>query len=85
MRERMRRVRINCARKFMGKGEGLVKSFVVVVSALLFLVIAAAHAYRAYAGIELSVAHHAVPIMCSWVCAGVTGLLGILLLAFARK
>jgi hypothetical protein len=69
----------------MGKGEDLVKSFIVVVSALLFLVIAAAHAYRAYTGIEISVAHHLVPIMCSWACAGVTGLLGILLLAFARK
>ena len=61
------------------------KTLVVIVSALLFLGIAAAHAYRAYAGIELSVAGHAVPIMCSWACAGVTGLLGILLLVFARK
>ncbi len=61
------------------------KTFVVVVSALLFLLIAAGHAYRAYAGIELSVANHAVPVMCSWACAGVTGLLGILLLVFARK
>lgn len=81
----MKRVRANCDRMIVGNGEDLVRSFIVVVSALLFLVIAAAHAYRAYAGIEVTVAHHLVPIMCSWACAGVTGLLGILLLAFARK
>lgn len=68
-----------------GFGEDIVKSFVVVVSALVFLAIAAAHAYRAYAGIPVTVADQAVPIMCSWACAGVTGLLAILLLAFARK
>ncbi len=61
------------------------KSFVVVVSALVFLVIAAAHAYRAYAGIPLTVADHAVPVMFSWICTGVTGLLSLLLLVFARK
>lgn len=61
------------------------KSLVVIISALVFLVIAAAHAYRAYSGVDMTVAQHAVPIMVSWVCAGVAGLLAILLLAFARK
>lgn len=61
------------------------KTLVVVVSALLLLLIAAAHAYRAYAGISIAVAGHELPIVASWVCTGVTGLLGILLLAFGRK
>ena len=66
------------------------KSFVVVLSALLFLLIAVAHAYRAYAGIPITVgpwAHHAayvLPIMASWICAGVTGLLGLLLLVMRK-
>ena len=67
------------------------KSFVVVLSALLFLLIAAAHAYRAYAGIPVLVgpmAGHAVayalPIMASWICAGVTALLGLLLLVVRK-
>ena len=66
------------------------KSFVVVLSALLFLLIAVAHAYRAYAGIPITVgpmAHHAayaLPVMASWICAGVTGLLGILLLVMRK-
>jgi len=61
-----------------------VKSFVVVLSALLFLLIAAAHVYRAYAHIDVVVAGHAIPIMASWICAGVTGLLGLLLLVVRK-
>ncbi len=60
------------------------KAFVVAVSALLFLLIAAAHAYRAYAGIPIEVGHHAIPILASWVCAGVTALLGLLLLVLRK-
>ncbi len=71
--------------RLRGTGEDLVKSFAVIVSALVFLLIAAAHAYRAYAGIDVTVAQHVVPVMASWVCAGVTALLGILILVFARK
>ena len=65
-------------------GGDIVKSFIIVLSALIFLLIAAAHAYRAYAGIDVVVATHHIPIIASWICAGVTGLLGILLL-FSRK
>ena len=61
------------------------KSFIVVVSALLLLVVAACHAYRAYAGLPLVIGTHEIPIMASWICAGVTGVLGLLLLVFARK
>lgn len=60
------------------------KGFVIVVSALLLLLVAAAHAYRAYAGIPIEIAHHTVPMMASWVCAGVTGVLGLLLLILRK-
>jgi hypothetical protein len=65
-------------------GSIIVKSFIVVLSALLFLVIAAAHAYRAYAGLDVVVAGHAIPILASWICAGVTAVLGILLLVLRK-
>jgi hypothetical protein len=61
------------------------KTLIVVVSALLLLAIAACHAYRAYAGLPLVMGTHAVPMMASYIAAGVTGLLGLLLLIFARK
>ncbi len=50
-----------------------------IIAALLLLVIAAAHAYRAYAGIDLVVASHVIPIWASWVCAAVTAILGLML------
>ena len=68
----------------LGNGEGTVKSFIVVLSALIFLLIAVAHAYRAYAHIDIVVAGHAIPILASWICAGVTAVLGILLLVLRK-
>ncbi|MDE2134903.1 MAG: hypothetical protein KGJ49_09910 [Alphaproteobacteria bacterium] len=50
-----------------------------VVAALLLLVVAAAHAYRAYAGLDLVVASHLIPIWASWACAAVAAFLGIML------
>lgn len=65
-------------------GGGIVKSFIIVVSALLFIVIAVAHAYRAYTGMHILVGTHEIPILVSWICAGVTAVLGLGLL-FSRK
>jgi hypothetical protein len=62
-----------------------VKTFFVVVSALVFLVVCAAQAYRAYTGIPVLIAGHEVPIMCSWATAGITGFLALGLLIFGRK
>jgi hypothetical protein len=62
-----------------------VKSFVVILAALVFLVIAALHGYRIYAGIPVLVAGQAVPMVCSWYAAGASAVLGLLLLAFGRK
>ena len=61
------------------------KTFVVILSALVFLVIAALHVYRIYAGIPVLVGSFAVPMAGSWYAAIATGLLGLLLLIFARK
>jgi len=50
-----------------------------VIAAILLLLVAAAHAYRAYAGLDFIFAGHVVPILASWICAGVTAVLGIML------
>jgi len=50
-----------------------------IISALLLLLIAACHAYRAYAGLDLIIAGHAIPIVASWVAAAVCAILGIML------
>lgn len=50
-----------------------------VLTALLLLLIAAAHGYRAYTGMEVVVATHMIPVWASWVCAGVLAFLGLML------
>jgi hypothetical protein len=59
-------------------GEGVVKVFTILTALLLFL-IAAAHGYRAYTGMEVIVAQHIIPIWMSWVCTAVTAFLGLML------
>jgi hypothetical protein len=65
-------------------GEDVVKPF-TIIAALLLLLIAACHAYRAYAGLDFIMAGHSIPIVASWVVAGVLALLGIMLLVERRK
>ncbi|MDE2181900.1 MAG: hypothetical protein KGJ78_02640 [Alphaproteobacteria bacterium] len=55
-----------------------------VIAALVLLIMAAMHAYRAYTGLDLVVAGHAIPIFVSWICTGVAGFLGIALFFEAR-
>ena len=50
-----------------------------IISALLLLLVAAAHAYRAYAGLDFVFGTFHPPIMASWVIAAVTAILGIML------
>jgi hypothetical protein len=61
------------------------KTFVVILSALVLLVMAALHLYRIYAGIPVVVGSFPVPMAASWCAAIATGLLGLLLLIYARK
>lgn len=62
------------------------KTFFVVVSALVFLVVAALQAYRAYAGIPILVdGHFAVPVLASWIAAGAAFVLALGLWVFGRK
>ncbi|HEY0282149.1 MAG TPA: hypothetical protein VGC27_05960 [Rhizomicrobium sp.] len=56
-----------------------------IISALLLLAIAAAHAYRAYYGIDVLVAGHAIPIWASWVSTAVAAVLGIMLFVEAPR
>jgi uncharacterized integral membrane protein len=50
-----------------------------VITALLLLLIAAAHAYRAYAGLDFVFGSFHPPIMASWIVAAVAAILGIML------
>jgi|GEM_PF-1686828 hypothetical protein len=54
--------------------------FFTVVSALLLLLIAVGHALRAYYGIALTVGAYAVPVLASWICAGILAFLAIMIL-----
>ena len=56
-----------------------------VIAALLFLIMAAVHAYRLATGFEVSIHGSAVPMMVSWIAIAVTGLLGVMLLREAKR
>ena len=56
-----------------------------IISALFLLVIAAGHAYRAYAGLDLVVASHVIPIYASWIATAVCAVLGIMLFVEAPR
>jgi len=61
-----------------------VKSFIIVLAALVLLLVAAAHGYLIYAGLGITVGKCVVPMLARWICVGVAGVLGIALL-FSRK
>jgi len=65
-------------RGLINLGEDAVKPF-TIIAAILLLVVAVAHAYRAYYGLDLVFASHVIPIYASWVCAAVTAFLGLML------
>ena len=56
-----------------------------MMGAILFLAVAAAHAYRLATGSEVMVGGSAVPMSVSWVGLVVAGLLGVMLLVEARR
>ncbi|MGD0143976.1 MAG: hypothetical protein ABSC92_12520 [Rhizomicrobium sp.] len=55
------------------------------LAALLFLAVAAIHAYRIYMGFAVVVAGHAIPLWGSWVAVAVAALFGVMLLAESRR
>jgi hypothetical protein len=60
--------------------------FFTVIAALLFLVAAAAHAYRLFSHhFNIIVADHDIPLWASWPAGAVTLLLGVMLLNEARR
>jgi len=66
------------------KGVVMRKPF-TVIAALLLLLVAAVHVYRALTGMELVVNGQDVPMMVSYIAAAITGLVGLLTLMELRK
>ena len=56
-----------------------------IIGAIVFLLVAAAHAYRIYAGLAVTVGPHDIPMVASWIGAAVAALLGIMLLVESRR
>jgi hypothetical protein len=55
------------------------------IGAIVFLIVAAAHAYRLYAGFPVVVGTHDIPMMVSWIGGAVTAVLGIMMLVESRR
>ena len=56
-----------------------------IIAALVFLVVAAAHAYRLYAHLAVTVGSHDIPMSLSWAGAVVALVLGLMLLVESRR
>ena len=57
-----------------------------MIAAIVFFAVAAAHAYRAYTGAVIFVAlGHIIPLWVSWPAAAISLLLGVMLIAEARR
>jgi hypothetical protein len=56
-----------------------------LIGAILLLIVAAAHLYRAYAGIDIGVAGQVMPVMWSWIIGGAIALVGLMMLVELRK
>lgn len=59
--------------------------FFTTLAGILFLAGAAVHAYRLYSGFSIAVDGFTVPVMWSWAAAGIALVLGLGLLAEARR
>ena len=57
-----------------------------LLAAIVFLAVAAAHAYRIYAGLSVTVVgHYDVPMWVSWAGVAVPAVLAVLLLSERRR
>ncbi len=59
--------------------------FFTTLAGILFLAGAAVHAYRLYAGFAITVNGFSVPVTWSWAAAGIALVMGLGLLAEARR
>jgi hypothetical protein len=55
------------------------------IAALLLFAVAVAQAARAYMGVDVLIGDFHVPIVASWVVAGLTGFLSLMLFVEARR
>jgi len=55
------------------------------LGAIVFLLVAAAHVYRIYAGLSVVVGGHDISMTVSWAGAVVAAVLGIMMLTEARR
>jgi len=55
------------------------------IAALIFLIIAVAHAYRLATGFEVKIGSTAVPMSVSWIGIAIGALFGAMLLVEARR
>jgi hypothetical protein len=56
-----------------------------LIGALLLLVVAAAHVYRAVQGIDAAIGNEMVPMVVSWGAAAIFGIAGLMTLLELRK
>jgi hypothetical protein len=56
-----------------------------MLAALVLLAVAAAHAYRLFAGLAVLVGGHDIPLWVSWPGAIVSGFLAIMLIVESRR
>jgi hypothetical protein len=59
--------------------------FFSLLGALVFLVVAAAHTYRLYTGMSVSIGGHLIPMSVSWWGGGVAAVLGLGLIFESRR
>jgi hypothetical protein len=55
------------------------------IAAILLLIVAAAHAYRLFAHLDVVIGGYAVPLWISWLGLAVPGLLAVMLFAESRR
>ena len=55
------------------------------IGAIIFLIVAAAHAYRIYTGFTVVVDGHDIPMTVSWIGGAVAAFVGLMMLMEARR
>jgi len=56
-----------------------------IIGAIVFLLVAAAHVYRIYAGLTVTVGPHDIPMVASWIAAAVAAFVGMMTIIELRR